>query len=284
MEHHQPEIYLELEPGYKIGKLTFERAGYFKPTDHAKKERYLYLFKCECGNSILLTKSEISIGLIVSCGHCSEKFRPFLPGDVIGELTVLSMGDDPKFKKAIKFKCSCGKTVTYTPSQLKNIRSCGHLSVEGNNRFKLTHGETHTRLYNIWDTMRARCYRPSYKNYDIYGGRGITVCEEWNNSYESFRDWAMNNDYKDDLTIERIDVNGNYEPSNCKWITWKEQARNKRNTIYINGRSLAEICEERGLSRNAVYRRINDGWDVDKALNTPFKKLKPYAPYGSKKK
>jgi hypothetical protein len=84
------------------------------------------------------------------------------------------------------------------------------------------------RLYNIWLHVKDRCLNPNCDSYHNYGGRGITVCEEWRNSYQTFREWALQNGYSDELTIDRLNVNGNYEPSNCRWLTRKEQNTNKR--------------------------------------------------------
>lgn len=92
------------------------------------------------------------------------------------------------------------------------------------------HHKHDTRIYRIWCGMIARCKYPSNASYKWYGARGITVCDEWQNSFKSFYDWAMSHGYNDTLTIDRINVNGNYEPSNCRWATWKEQAMNKRNS------------------------------------------------------
>lgn len=121
--------------------------------------------------------------------------------------------------------------------------------------------------------MKARCYNATHDRYKDYGARGIVVCDEWLNDFTVFYDWAMNNGYKENLTIDRIDVNGNYEPSNCRWVTSKEQQRNTRyNRNYtINGKThcITEWCEILGINRNMVYTRINRGWTVENALLTP---------------
>ena len=93
------------------------------------------------------------------------------------------------------------------------------------------HGMRHTRLYNIWRSMNQRCNNPNTINFKRYGGRGITVCDEWKDDFQAFYDWAMANGYSDELTIDRLDPNGNYEPSNCRWATWEQQANNKRNSM-----------------------------------------------------
>lgn len=119
---------------------------------------------------------------------------------------------------------------------------------------------TKNRLYRIWADMKRRCKNSDRPNYKNYGGKGIRVCQEWENSFDSFREWALNNGYSDDLSIDRIDNNGNYEPSNCCWVTAKEQANNKRNNLHIEykgeTRTLAQWCEVFGLERNVVAMRI----------------------------
>lgn len=144
-----------------------------------------------------------------------------------------------------------------------------------------------TRIYSIWRCMINRCYWKGHKQYKDYGGRGITICPEWRHNSIAFGDWAMANGYRDDLTIDRIDVNGNYEPSNCRWATRKEQAENKRerrkgkgngrnkSLIEINGESKTrdEWCDFYGISRKTVEKRIYQlKWDVVKAITTPPRK------------
>lgn len=138
-----------------------------------------------------------------------------------------------------------------------------------------SHGDTKTRLYNTWLNMRARCNRKSSKRYEDYGGRGIKVCDEWQRSYESFKEWALSNGYSEDLTIDRINVDGNYEPDNCRWITNKDQQNNKRNNaIYsFNGETLtlAQWSEKLGICYKTLQKRI-EKWGIEKAFTTPLRK------------
>lgn len=118
------------------------------------------------------------------------------------------------------------------------------------------HGDTGTRLYVIWKSMKYRCNTPDWKPYKNYGGRGISVCSEWNNSYISFKNWSMNNGYEDNLELDRIDVNGNYCPENCRWITHHKQTENRRDTLYVdwenNHIKLIDFCKQYRLNKNSV--------------------------------
>ncbi len=140
-----------------------------------------------------------------------------------------------------------------------------------------------SRLYNIWVNMRQRCKADGKPYHDNWGNRGIKVCPEWN-EYKVFEEWALGTGYKDSLTIDRIDVNGNYEPSNCRWATYKEQANNKRNNriITINGesKSLKQWCDCIGnVTPETVYRRMkNEGWDIVTALYHPTQKSQSLHP------
>jgi len=152
-----------------------------------------------------------------------------------GRLTVIQRAKNSKNGDSRWFcKCVCGETKTIQGNHLRTgaIRSCGCLEKE--NRFEVnkTHGESNTRLYGVWLGIRKRCFNINEPAYHNYGGRGITVCHEWDN-YETFRDWAMANGYdpkakRGECTIDRIDVDGNYEPSNCRWVDMKVQRQNQR--------------------------------------------------------
>lgn len=126
------------------------------------------------------------------------------------------------------------------------------------------------RLYTIWRDMKRRCNDPRRKEYGRYGGRGISVCNEWANDFQTFYNWALNNGYNDTLTIERNDVNGNYEPSNCKWATKAEQANNKRNnlTITYNGKTqtVAQWSKELNISQSTIRNRIKQGLTDEEVL------------------
>lgn len=133
------------------------------------------------------------------------------------------------------------------------------------------HNKYNSRIYRIWRGMKDRCYNINSKDYKNYGGRGIVVCDEWLNDFMSFYNWSMNNGYDDSLTIDRIDVNGNYEPSNCRWVTQKQQQRNRRNNklFTYNGEVhyLSEWCELLHLNQNTIYNRINNlNYSIERAL------------------
>jgi hypothetical protein len=132
------------------------------------------------------------------------------------------------------------------------------------------HGMTNTSIYKAWVAMRNRCSNKRNRFYSGYGGRGISVCEEWNNSFQSFYNWSMSNGYKEELTIDRIENNGNYEPNNCRWVTMEVQSKNKRNNIYVEidgvSKTLTEWAKESGLKKVTVFRRYHAGWKIEDLL------------------
>lgn len=134
---------------------------------------------------------------------------------------------------------------------------------------KKRHGQYGTRLYHIWSNMEQRCSNPKYREFYNYGGRGITVCGEWEN-FLAFYEWALSSGYDDKLSIERIDNDGNYEPSNCRWATRREQSLNRRSNRFYEyeGKrlSLTEWANEKQIPFSTLWNRLNKGWSIDEAL------------------
>jgi len=202
-----------------------------------------------------------------------------LTGQRFGRLTVIERAEDhiqPTGKHETKWRCvcDCGNITVAYGGSLRNggTKSCGCLQreiVSQRHKRHKRHGDSKTRLYNTWNHMLYRCYNPKHKNYHRYGGRGITVCEEWK-KYENFRDWAMANGYQEDLSIDRVDVNGSYCPENCRWVTQKEQTRNRSSNciITLNGESkiLIEWCELYGMNYGTVSSRLSRGWTPEEVL------------------
>lgn len=198
-----------------------------------------------------------------------------LAGLQFGRLTVVARAENTKRGSARwNCICECGNNVVVDAAKLKSghTKSCGCLRAEQNRTVALKHGLAKTRLHRIWMQIHARCNATHGKNYDWYASRGITVCDEWSD-FLTFYFWAINNGYSDDLTIDRIDVERGYEPSNCRWVDLVVQANNKRNNFLIeyNGkRQTAPQWErETGINAKTLRYRVLHGWTAEKALTTP---------------
>lgn len=244
---------------------------------------------CECGNHFVANGRYLRRGRIKSCGCSLNPNIVDMTGWVMKEhgvpdsrITVVKYIGTSNDRKALwECVCECGKVFIANGKEIRSghTLSCGCLKVERTISANTTHGESASRLYKIYAGMKDRCYNKNNKRYDIYGQKGIKICDEWLNSYEAFRDWAMSNGYKEDLTIDRINSNGNYCPENCRWTTAEVQANNtsRNHLLTYNGetKTMSQWAKEVGLSYYTLRNRINClGWNVDKSLTTPPRKIK----------
>lgn len=206
-------------------------------------------------------------------------------GKRYGRLTVIEV--EEKCVRKFKCRCDCGNIVFARPIDLEkgSTKSCGCLQ-----RDISDNAVSNDRLYHVWQDMKARCRNSGGRGYHNYGGKGITVCDEWDSDYAAFKEWAYANGYDEnapfgECTIDRIDVNGNYEPSNCRWITNAEQQKNKRPSSEWKRRNIGrramvmyegklipkyDLCKKFGISVEAFnYRVIKKGMSIEEALKTP---------------
>lgn len=153
--------------------------------------------------------------------------KTIVVGQKFGRLTVLKRNDLLKKWDCV---CECGKYVSVRAAALNNgnTKSCGCLQRDITSITGKKHGMEGTKIYNVWKGMKQRCFNSNHKSFKYYGGRGIVVCDEWKNDFQAFYDWAMENGYEEGLTIDRIEAEGNYEPSNCEWVTQKQNNSHRR--------------------------------------------------------
>lgn len=262
--------------GQRFGRLTvIERAD-------NKGTKTMWLCKCDCGNKVIKEGSNLKNEDTQSCGclrseKTSERSLKDLVGKRFGMLAVLRRADNVGKNTMWLCKCDCGnETITSGGRLVIGItRSCGCLKFVG---YNWIHEGSCTRIYNIWQSMKQRCQNKNAQAYKNYGGRGITVCPEWlgESGFENFRDWSFSNGYADNLTIDRINNDGNYEPSNCRWVDMKTQSNNRRGNrmIEYNGEihTLSEWSEITGIKIGALNSRLKRGWSCKECIETPLGK------------
>lgn len=200
-----------------------------------------------------------------------------LSGERFGMLVAVSIAKRSSSSTRVYWNCICdcgGKRIV-SNDHLRNgdTTDCGCTRKHISHWNK--HGMYNTRLYRIWSLMKERCYNSKRKEYPNYGGRGICVCEEWKES-KQFIEWALKNGYSDELTLDRVDNNGDYCPDNCRWVSQKEQMRNTRSNHYVSFRDrtipLTQLAEENGLTYAQLYKRLKLGWAIEKAISEPIHK------------
>jgi len=194
-----------------------------------------------------------------------------LTGKVFERLTVIRELDTTRSGVRWECRCECGKVTKVLSNDLRSGKtlSCGCYKIDIHRKIK---GESihSSRIYRIWEGMNQRCYNKNHTSYYNYGGRGISICNEWKDS-ATFYDWAINNGYEDELTIDRIDNNGNYCPDNCRWITRKEQLNNKRTNKMITynnkTQTISQWANELEINKNTIRKRIRLGWSIEDVLH-----------------
>lgn len=206
-----------------------------------------------------------------------------LTGQKFDRLKVISyVGTNNRREALWKCECKCGNVKIILGSSLRNgkTKSCGCLNSEKSRKklhdYNITHGESRTRLYTIWNNMIQRVQNEKNKRYKDYGGRGIQVCEEWK-KFENFRKWALENGYANKLTLDRKNNDGEYSPENCRWTDWETQNNNKQQSRKLKykgeTKTVTQWAKIMGLSRETLKDRINAGWTIEKALETPVRKI-----------
>ena len=197
---------------------------------------------------------------------------PTIIGNRYGRLTVISEAPKRNRNRMFVCKCDCGNTtkpiLAYSLKAGKTT-SCGCYGLERAKEAHIKHGDRHSRLYNTWCNIKQRCYNSNMRDYRLYGGRGIVMCDEWKNDYAAFKEWALSNGYDETAprgacTIDRIDNNGIYSPDNCRIASQKTQCNNLRKNllIEIDGRTqtLKQWADESGLDESKIRYRYHHGY------------------------
>lgn len=269
--------------------LTGQRFGRLMVISRAENNKHgdaMWNCVCDCGNTHIVNGNNLKKGTTQSCGclakeqatarllKCISESHKGIIGKKFGHLTVVRKTDEIKNKGVVwECKCDCGnpQILKRTTGELNAGRrlSCGCA-----NKGEAWNNGVRERLYVIWCDMIDRCYNKNSPSYKRYGGRGIIICGEWRHNYKAFKTWALSHGYLDTLTIDRINNDGIYEPSNCRWADVYTQARNKSSNRFLeyNGerKTLAEWANQTGLKYSTLSERLKRGWSVKDAIERPL--------------
>jgi hypothetical protein len=240
-------------------------------------ERVRWLCRCDCGQGIEVDGNRLHRKQ--DCGCVPHSSLVDFTARRFGRLIAINREPNQNGRTMWLCSCDCGEsTVVWAYSLIEGkIRSCGCLrretSIQIGSTSMLRHGFYNTRIYHIWEGMKRRCNSPKAIGFKNYGGRGINYCSEWKEP-EAFIEWAMENGYRNGLTLDRWpDNNGNYEPGNCRWVPTRVQARNKRNNVFleVNGerKTVMDWAEELGVKYHVIRTRMLLGWEPERIVNTP---------------
>lgn len=201
-----------------------------------------------------------------------------LTGQRFGRLTVIERAENQNQRAMWKCKCDCGNETEVISANLVrgNTKSCGCLKSQVSKERLTIHGMVDTKLYKTWLGMKARCTNVNNKKYKNYGGRGISICPEWKKEFLNFYEWSVKSGWNKKLSIDRVNNDGNYEPSNCKWSTWKEQENNRSNNAWYEykgeTKTISQWSDIYGIPYKTIACRIlKHKWDIEKSLLTPIR-------------
>lgn len=267
--------------GRKFGRWTV--IGF----DRCENDRSFWKVKCDCGTEKSIDGRVLRKGNSKSCGCLNEdslksRFND-LTGKRFGNWTVIEKRPNKGNRIMWLCRCDCGTEREVVSTQLTcgQSTSCGCKRVKSLKEKFTKHGMTDSRLYEIYQGMLKRCYNKNSEAYERYGGSGIVVCNEWlgEQGFEKFEQWALLHGYTESLTLDRYpNQKGNYEPSNCRWATAKEQSNNRKTNVYItrNGEThtMSEWCDILGLNYGLVNSRRQKGWSEDRLFDPPKRRRK----------
>lgn len=275
-----------------VEDLTGKRFGRWTVSERAPDKIYsgrivdMWHCICDCGAEKDIQGRCLRGGHTHSCGcyrsdwaKMNNKQRD-ISGETIGHIKVLSKNKETiNGDGQVRFLWNCVCTICgekYVVEHDKLVRGAYKICNCYNHRFPRSRFKAlYPRLYSIYQNMRERCNNEKNPNYRNYGARGISICDDWLCSFDVFAEWSIGNGYDDSLSIDRIDVNDNYCPENCRWANNETQANNKRNNVYIyvdsEKMTISQASRKYGITVSTISKRLLSGWDTDKAIHTPTK-------------